>query len=408
MLKKIVLLCLSYSSFALTTEFVYTKDKRELTKSIIDDESCGEVKTICFNSNEKDDLSTIECLLATNPERLRIINKKCQTIIREHKKKLLQDSNVKNYLNPVCGEELKQLPCNNSDNYGLYLKCVITNLNDIQSNDCYHALLHLENVALRDDIFIEKFIEHCANDIHNLGCGKGDSGNNSPTTSVRCLQENTILIKNEDCKKEVFRFSEVQSNNIKMDVQLYIDCSNDVSRYCSNHSPGTGMVIPCLMQQFLLDRSKFQKKCAQHLVRRQKLIAADFSVSKGLLRSCKDDIKRGNCRKRQNSSDKTVRLAQILLCLENLMRNSSQIDSECSKEMIDHRRMLLDDYRLSPEIVNSCKNETQVYCNGYEFGGRTIHCIMNQALIHSNSITPRLSNACLMAVSIHNLTTNGN
>lgn len=247
---------------------------------------------------------------------------------------------------------------------------------------------------------IEKFIAHCEEDIHNLLCGIFDPHSHSQTKTLSCLQDKIMLIKSDSCKKEVFRFSEVQSNNIKMDAQLFIDCSNDVLRYCPNTLPGSGRIIPCLMQQFLLDQSKVQQMCAQHLMRRQKLIAADFRVSKGLLKSCKGDIKKGHCR-RQNSSDKTVRLAQILLCLENLMKNGTKLDPECSKEMIDHRRMLMEDYRLSPEIVNSCKNETQLYCNFFEYGGRTIHCLMNQALIHGNSVVPRLTDACLRAVSIY-------
>lgn len=46
----------------------------------------------------------------------------------------------------------------------------------------------------------------------------------------------------------------------------------------------------------------------------------DYSVSKGLARACKEDIRSYRCR-RLVSEDKGVRLAQILLCLENAIKN---------------------------------------------------------------------------------------
>lgn len=61
-------------------------------------------------------------------------------------------------------------------------------------------------------------------------------------------------------------------------------------------------------------------QCQEHLIRRQKLIAQDYKVSKGLARMCREDIKASHCR-RSVSEDKEIRLAQILLCLEGVIRN---------------------------------------------------------------------------------------
>lgn len=61
-------------------------------------------------------------------------------------------------------------------------------------------------------------------------------------------------------------------------------------------------------------------QCQDHLTRRQKLIAQDYKVSKGLARMCKDEIKASHCR-RSVSEHKEIRLAQILLCLEGVIRN---------------------------------------------------------------------------------------
>lgn len=372
-----------------------SRDKRQI-KSIVDEEVCSEVISICNNLSEHDDLLILECLLATNPSRLRGLKTDCQHIIWDHARKLIGDDNVKNLLKQVCGSELQELNCRSES--GNYLKCALSNIKDIQSQECSQVLFRLENVAFADYKWMSNFFDHCSDDINATKCGRFDPDNFSQQKTISCLQDNILSVK-DACKREIFLLAEIQSNNIKLDAQLYMDCANDHSRYCSQFTPGTGRIIPCLMKQLYFDPIRIDPKCRQQLFRRQKLIAQDFRVSKGLIKACKDDIKKTHCRK-QTSNDKTVRLAQILLCLENVMKNGTKIESECESEIIDHRKMLMEDYRLSPEIVNDCKNETQLYCKGYAYGGKTIHCLMQQALKQGNSENLRLSERCLRAVSL--------
>ena len=63
-------------------------------------------------------------------------------------------------------------------------------------------------------------------------------------------------------------------------------------------------------------------QCQDHLTRRQRLIAQDYKVSKGLSRACKEDIKTFHCR-HSVSPEKSIRLTQILLCLEAVIRNGN-------------------------------------------------------------------------------------
>lgn len=105
----------------------------------------------------------------------------------------------------------------------------------------------------------------------------------------------------------------------------------------------------------------------------------NYRMSKGMVRSCKEDIRKYHCRKGV-VNDKDVRLAQILLCLENVLRNdSTKLSPECTTEMTDHRRMLMDDYRLSPELMQNCANDITSLCRGIDAGGKTIHCLMEHA-----------------------------
>lgn len=394
-----IFLIFNYFVFIYTnpyTEFALTQSKRNTKLSIVDDNECSEIKSICNNLSENDDLLILECLLSISPNRLNRINKGCQHVVWEHTRNLIQDESVKNRLLSTCSTELDRLSC--TSNNGDYLKCVLNNINNIHTTDCVQMITRLENVAFTDYMWISSFLQHCTKDINNLKCGRVDSQSFTQINTVTCLQNNILNVK-DDCKREVFYLSELQSENIKLDVQLYADCSDDYIRYCSNYGPGSGRLFSCLMQHMHKDQSKLRDKCQQHLLRRQKLIVQDYRVSKGLLKACKDDIKKTHCRK-QISSDKTIRLAQILLCLENMMKNGTKIDTDCETEMINHRRMLMEDYRLSPEIVNSCKNEISVLCKVFETGGKTIHCLMEHALVKGGNSNTRINDQCLRAVSI--------
>jgi Golgi apparatus protein 1 len=67
----------------------------------------------------------------------------------------------------------------------------------------------------------------------------------------------------------------------------------------------------------------------------------------------------------------------------------NQINDECRRQMLVHRRMLMSDYALSPEIMNQCKNEMTQHCPSLssqgtvgtidQRGGRMIHCLLNAA-----------------------------
>lgn len=136
-----------------------------------------------------------------------------------------------------------------------------------------------------------------------------------------------------------------------------------------------------------------RKKCQDQLFYDQRNIVMNYRNSRGLVRSCKEDIRKYHCRKGV-VDDKDVRLAQILLCLENISRNdSTKLAPECTAEMTDHRKMLMEDYRLSPELMQNCANDILSLCKGIEAGGKTIHCLMEHARPRRRK-EKRISMAC--------------
>ncbi len=61
-------------------------------------------------------------------------------------------------------------------------------------------------------------------------------------------------------------------------------------------------------------------QCREELFKREKLVSKDLKISKGMVRACREDIRKNRCR-RMISDDKSIRLAQMLLCLENAIHN---------------------------------------------------------------------------------------
>lgn len=106
------------------------------------------------------------------------------------------------------------------------------------------------------------------------------------------------------------------------------------------------------------------KKCAKQLTRRQQLISRDYQASRGIATACSKEIKQNHCKKGINKKeglDKVVKLSQILLCLEGALRiGETEVGPECQREVLDHRRMLMEDFQISPEIVDSCRSAIQV------------------------------------------------
>lgn len=102
------------------------------------------------------------------------------------------------------------------------------------------------------------------------------------------------------------------------------------------------------------------------------------------------------------STDQRSSLVKLLLCLEETLKRGNQstlfvfadmiiilgqqIQDDCRREMLVHRRMLMSDYMLSPELVAQCRTEMVNYCPTLmqqgasatidQRGGRMIHCLL--------------------------------
>merc|ERR1712098_123201 len=111
---------------------------------------------------------------------------------------------------------------------------------------------------------------------------------------------------------------------------------------------------------------------------RQQLISQDFKADGGLIRSCKKVIDKD----RSNG----VKLSQVLLCLEESIRDGHDVSGQCLNEMREIRREMMEDFNISPELVANCGTEIDEHCadTKKKMKGQTIHCLMKLATDESD------------------------
>ncbi|XP_043596115.1 Golgi apparatus protein 1 [Bombus pyrosoma] len=345
-------------------------------------------------TKNNDELMLLECIQSFKPTEVSGIDDECRQAIWDYILNVTSNSNIERLARRTCGKELDSLDCTAFGNkHGAYLSCLIDQREKVKTPQCITYIQRLEWIAFSDFRIITPFSSDCENDIKRFKCDKVQPYRDiSQGQILACLQEHVNELQLQ-CKRHILHVSEIQAENINLDRQLYLACEEDHTRFCPNIRPGSGQVYKCLMQH-KTDRS-MTAMCQEQLARRGKLIASDYKVSKGLVKACKDDIKSNHCR-RSVFEDKNIRLAQILLCLESAAKNGSKIDNNCQAEMFDHRKLLMEDYRLSPEIVDGCANDITTFCNSLEVGGATIHCLMEHT--RPRKWKSRISSKCQRAL----------
>ncbi|KZC10387.1 Golgi apparatus protein 1, partial [Dufourea novaeangliae] len=349
---------------------------------------------LCNDINiNNDELTLLECIQTFKPTQVSSIDDECRQAIWGYILNVTDNLNIERLAKKTCGKELDALDCSASGNkHGAYLSCLIDKREKVKDLDCITYIQRLEWIAFSDFRIITPFSSDCENDITKFNCDKIQPYRDiSQGQILACLQEHINDLQLQ-CKRHILHVSEIQAENVELDRQLYMACEQDRIKFCPNIRPGSGQVYKCLMQH-KTDRS-MTGMCQEQLARRGRLIASDYKVSKGLVKACKEDIRSNHCRR--SSEDKNIRLAQILFCLESAVKNGSKIDGNCQAEMFDHRKLLMEDYRLSPEIVDGCANDITIFCNSLEVGGATIHCLMEHTRPRKKK--SRVSSRCQRAL----------
>uniref|UniRef100_A0A3P9KDR3 Golgi apparatus protein 1 n=1 Tax=Oryzias latipes TaxID=8090 RepID=A0A3P9KDR3_ORYLA len=355
---------------------------------LAEEEACREdLSRLCPKHTWTNNLAVLECL-QDRREHMELAPD-CNHLLWSYKLNLTTDPKFESVALEVCKSTIAEIKeCNDEERgRGYLVSCLVDHRGNISEYQCNQYVTKMTSIVFSDYRLICGFMDKCKEDINLLHCGSinvGQKDIHSQGEVIACLekalvkeaeQQSHIHPIKEECQKAILRVAELSSDDFHLDRHLYFACRDDRERFCLNVQAGEGRVYKCLFNHKF--EEAMSEKCRDALTTRQKLISQDYRVSYSLAKACKLDLKKQHC-----SLDtalpraREARLSHLLLCLEAAVHRGRPVSGECQGEMLDYRRMLMEDFSLSPEIVLHCRTEIEAHCSGLHRKGRTLHCLM--------------------------------
>uniref|UniRef100_A0A8C7QXA1 Golgi apparatus protein 1 n=1 Tax=Oncorhynchus mykiss TaxID=8022 RepID=A0A8C7QXA1_ONCMY len=342
--------------------------------------ACREDLTrLCPKHSWNNNLAVLECLQDRKEETE--IAADCNHLLWNYKLNLTTDPKFESV-----AVEIKECAAEERGK-GYLVSCLVDHRGNITEYQCNQYIVKMTSIVFSDYRLICGFMDKCREDINTLHCGSistGEKDVHSQGEVIACLEKGLVREAEEqpgahaigaNCKKAIMRVAELSSDDFHLDRYLYFSCREDRERFCENTPAGEGRVYKCLFNHKF--EEAMSEKCRDALTTRQKLIAQDYKVSYSLAKACKTDLRKYRCSADTNMPRaREARLSYLLLCLESAVHRGRTVSGECQGEMLDYRRMLMEDFSLSPEIVLHCRGEIEAHCSGLHRKGRTLHCLM--------------------------------
>uniref|UniRef100_A0A4W5RC61 Golgi apparatus protein 1 n=1 Tax=Hucho hucho TaxID=62062 RepID=A0A4W5RC61_9TELE len=350
--------------------------------------ACREDLTrLCPKHSWNNNLAVLECLQDRKEETE--IAADCNHLLWNYKLNLTTDPKFESVAVEVCKTTIADIKeCAAEERgKGYLVSCLVDHRGNITEYQCNQYIVKMTSIVFSDYRLICGFMDKCREDINTLHCGSistGEKDVHSQGEVIACLEKGLVREAEEqpgahtigaNCKKAIMRVAELSSDDFHLDRYLYFSCREDRERFCENTPAGEGRVYKCLFNHKF--EEAMSEKCRDALTTRQKLIAQDYKVSYSLAKACKTDLRKYRCSADANMPRaREARLSYLLLCLESAVHRGRTVSGECQGEMLDYRRMLMEDFSLSPEIVLHCRGEIEAHCSGLHRKGRTLHCLM--------------------------------
>ncbi|XP_043245383.1 Golgi apparatus protein 1-like [Amphibalanus amphitrite] len=348
---------------------------------------CAEDKSITLN-DKTPNIDVIGCLLDQQEEQEDAgVSKECHHVLWQLRHNLTRSTSLARAVDTACSKEQFK-NCDRSDPQpGHYVSCVMEHLDDVEDDECAEFLENLSVMIFSDYRMIYKFAQDCGPDIDKHQCGRledDDENVHSQGKTIECVSSHMDELS-DSCKLQVLRVAELQAEDYHMDRPLYFACRDDRERFCANIVSGNGKVYQCLLHHKM--EQEMSKRCRQQLTRRQKMTAVDYKVDKRLRKACKPELAASGCHQAGGQPSDTaaahsVKLSFVLLCLEDHQKSGHTVSGECLQQVTDHRRALMEDFSISPEVVMACAEDIPRLCEEetQNKNGKVIHCLM----MHSN------------------------
>lgn len=119
----------------------------------------------------------------------------------------------------------------------------------------------------------------------------------------------------------------------------------------------------------------------------------DYKANKQVMRACKEEIKINRCQRSVSTKYRKVRLAQVVLCLDAVQQKSPNLLNDCSAEVSERRRLLVDDSRITPEALSSCSAEMLKLCHSHAKHSQAVSCLIENTRTENVS-DRRVSDQC--------------
>ncbi|XP_029944538.1 Golgi apparatus protein 1-like [Salarias fasciatus] len=369
-----------------------SQPRRATGWKLSEEEACREDLTrLCPKHTWTNNLAVLECLQDRREESE--LAPDCNHLLWNYKFNLTTDPKFESVATEVCKSTIAEIKeCNDEERgRGYLVSCLVDHRVNISEFQCNQYITKMTSIIFSDYRLICGFMDKCKEDINNLHCGSINVGHKDVHTQgevIACLekalvreaeqqqqQQDHVRPIKEECQKAILRVAELSSDDFHLDRHLYFSCRDDRERFCQNTQAGEGKVYKCLFNHKF--EEAMSEKCRDALTTRQKLISQDYRVSYSLAKACKVDLRKQHCSLDTNlPRAREARLSYLLLCLEAAVHRGRPVSGECQGEMLDYRRMLMEDFSLSPEIVLHCRTEIEAHCSGLHRKGRTLHCLM--------------------------------
>uniref|UniRef100_A0A673GZN0 Golgi apparatus protein 1 n=1 Tax=Sinocyclocheilus rhinocerous TaxID=307959 RepID=A0A673GZN0_9TELE len=339
---------------------------------LAEEAACREdVSRICPKHSWNNNLAVLECL--QDRKDVRKQGRDC-ILLWNYKFNLTTDPKFESVAVEVCKTTISGIKeCAAEERgKGYLVSCLVDHRTNISEYQCNQYITKMTSIVFSDYRLICGFMDKCKDDINKLHCGSVNTGEkdiHSQGEVIACLEKGLVseaeeqpaITINEDCKKSIMRVAELSSDDFHLDRHLYFACREDRERLCENTPAGEGKVYKCLFNH------KFEESMSDkvRLVCGERLIVMVYREN-GLLMRCG----------RTQALPPTVLFST---CFGSCSAGQT-VSGECQGEMLDYRRMLMEDYSLSPEIVLHCRGEIDTHCSGLHHKGRTLHCLMRVGL----------------------------
>uniref|UniRef100_A0A8C2KFH1 Golgi apparatus protein 1 n=1 Tax=Cyprinus carpio TaxID=7962 RepID=A0A8C2KFH1_CYPCA len=354
------------------------QSRRSTGWKLAEEQACrDDVTRLCPKHTWTNNLSVLECLQ----------DKK--ELLWNYKLNLTTDPKFESVALEVCTSTMLELKeCADEERgKGYLMSCLVDHRANITERQCHQYITKMTSIIFSDYRLICGFMDKCREDINTLQCGSiavGEKDLHSQGEVIACLERAVVREAEQQdkarqikdaCKKSIMRVAELSADDFHLDRYLYFSCRDDRERFCENVCVGEGRVYKCLFNHKF--EEAMSEKCRNALTTRQKLIAQDYKVSYSLAKACKADLRKYRCNPDTSMPRaREARLSYLLLCLESAVHRGRTVTGDCQGEMLDYRRMLMEDFSLSPEIVLHCRGEIEAHCSGLHRKGRTLHCLM--------------------------------